>query len=628
VLFAAMLPVELTYVLYIALAFFLLQISLCTVFYVRMKRHARVLSRLNATLASGGDGRDVEPYVGRLPWLRWIDANFPRDTGTPANFTRDDVLKELDTHIASDGSYLLLQRAGVMAPLLGVVMTVLGFLVLKVPETESQTLADILYAVMPLVAGVGAGGALALINQGLLHIVGNKVESVRNSARAWFDAAIWSGVGLDTQAATVKAITAIERMAKSVTHAAEQQEATAGRLRESVGVIEQAAAAFQQAYGAFGADLQGLPATLQQLAGSLQASLDAIHTLIPVGQRAVAALDVSVATFRASVENEFVEAAKSHQAAIDTLSDAATRIGETTARLQVSSGDLQETVNAHSNSFKALNRSLQKQVLPAHEGFLAAMTQFNGRAEGLLERVEALHTELIGALEKITALAPEASSAIAVFTASGRDLAEAIQHRFTPATDQHRHQIETITESIRQLQASAAGLTDGGRSVEAAARAQLHTSQGLTTVQDQLRQVVEQLAEAAGALRQSVEGDVAPSHRSLHESVGAFHASSRHLAAFIDRGLEPVTQRLSQLDETLTRFAGTVDTIRDFTAVRADIEHLSRSLAQAATVANAIAALPDQVRTVLEEVAATHQAQLAANARRGWFPWGRSPKPA
>jgi ABC-type transporter Mla subunit MlaD len=623
VLIAAFLPVELSYVLYIALAFLLLQIYLCVVFYIRMQRHERVLARLNGVLASGGDGRDVDPYVARLPWLRWVDGNFPRDSATPANITRDDVLKELDAHIASDGHYLLLQRLGVMAPLLGVVITVAGFVVLKVPESETQSLADILYTVTPLVAGVGTGAILAFLNQWLLHFVGGRVEAVRNAARAWFDIAIWRGVGLDAQAATVQAITAIERMARSVTHAAEQQEATAARLHQSVGVIEQASAAFQQAYGAFGADLQGLPATLQQLTASFQSSLETLQTLIPVGQRAVGSLDVSVSTFKAAVENEFVEAAKTHRTSIDTLSESVTRIGESTARLQVSSGDLQETVNAHTNSFKALNRSLQKQVLPAHDAFLAAMTQFNGRAEGLLERLEMLHGELAGSLEKIAALAPDASSAIALFSASGRDLAEAIQHRFTPATDQHRHQVESITESVRQLQGAAAHLAEGGRAVEGAAKTQTQTSQQLALVQETLRHAVEQLADTAAALRQSFDGDLLPSHRTLHESTGSLRESSRHLASLIDRGIDPVTLRLTQLDETLARFAGTAAVIQDFTGVRSDIEHLSRSLAQAAAVADAIAALPQQIRAVLEEVAAAHQAQLATNSRRGWFGRGR-----
>ena len=106
-------------------------------------------------------------------------SNFPADTtNPPGNFTREDVLQELDTRIASNGDYLLLQRMGVMAPLLGVVLTVVGFYWLKVGD-EEQSLQSILLAVTPLVSGVGTGAVLALINQVLLHIAGRRAESLR-----------------------------------------------------------------------------------------------------------------------------------------------------------------------------------------------------------------------------------------------------------------------------------------------------------------------------------------------------------------------------------------------------------------------------------------------------------------
>jgi hypothetical protein len=106
----------------------------------------------------------------------------------------------MDTHIASDGSYLLLQRMGVMAPLLGVVLTVAGFYWLDVGGDEAS-LQTILSAVTPLVAGVGTGAVLAMINQILLHFAGQRVESLRTTARTWFDAVIWSRSGAETSAA-------------------------------------------------------------------------------------------------------------------------------------------------------------------------------------------------------------------------------------------------------------------------------------------------------------------------------------------------------------------------------------------------------------------------------------------
>ena len=68
-------------------------------------------------------------------------------------------------------------------PGLGVILTVMGFAWLDVPESEEQSLGQILFAVTPLVAGVGTGAVLAFINQGLLHLASTRVESLRTASR-------------------------------------------------------------------------------------------------------------------------------------------------------------------------------------------------------------------------------------------------------------------------------------------------------------------------------------------------------------------------------------------------------------------------------------------------------------
>jgi hypothetical protein len=200
----------------IGLAFFLLQVVLSISFGFRMRRQQRVVRRLCRNFESGGNGRGDRSLAWRFPWTHWVVCNFPADGARiSANFTRDDALQELDTRIASNGSYLLLQRMSVMAPLLGVVLTVAGFYWLNVSE-EDQSLQTILMAVTPLVSGVGTGAVLAIINQMLLHMAGRRVESLRTSARHWFDTVIWSRATFDAQGGgTAKAVQAMERLVRN-----------------------------------------------------------------------------------------------------------------------------------------------------------------------------------------------------------------------------------------------------------------------------------------------------------------------------------------------------------------------------------------------------------------------------
>lgn len=604
----------------IGLAFLLLQLCTCARFWLRMKRHKRNLSKLIRDMDGEGDGRDIEAFVGDIPWLKWVDENFPRDSAAPANYTRDDVLKELDTQIGADGNYLLLQRAGVMAPLLGVIITVVGFIFL-LPETEGMSeelaMSDILYMVTPLVAGVGIGAALAFINQWLLHLVGVRVEAVRDAARTWFDAAIWRDLGLDVQAATVKAITAMQRMARAVLKSSLQQEENAKALRKSIAKIYQSSDTFQQTYEAFGQELGELPGTLAELTDTAKAAVDTLGSLVPVGERAVLGLDVSVSAFSKAVEGQFVEAAKTHRGTIEGIAESVGRINESTMQLKVSSGDLQETVNAHTNAFKNLNRSLQKQVLPAHEGFLAAISKFSGQAEGLLERLDNLHSEVIASIEKMTSLAPEASEAVARFANSADSFSDVVQNSFKAAADEHRENTDKLAESVGGLQKSAEGLTQGSAAMEGVLK--LHTELGreLKATGGSLRQAIEQLTETGALLRQSLENEVTPSQRSMHLAADSFSGSAQQLAAFVEQGLDPVTERLTKMDTTLANLAGTVEAIQDFANVRKDIEHLSRALSQAATVAESIAALPEKIRTVLEDVAEAQRQQALADSKGG-----------
>src|SRR5262245_24788807 len=173
--------------------FFLIKILLCIAFNLGIRRQERAIKRLCRDFHKGGDGRSgIQSLSGAHAWLHWIADNFPtKSTESASEFSREDALQELDVRIASNGKYLLLQRMGVMAPLLGVVLTVAGFYWLQVND-EDQSLPTILKAVAPLISGVGTGALLALINQALLHSAGRRVESLRMTARNWFDTVIWS----------------------------------------------------------------------------------------------------------------------------------------------------------------------------------------------------------------------------------------------------------------------------------------------------------------------------------------------------------------------------------------------------------------------------------------------------
>lgn len=418
----------------VGLLFFTAQIVLCVRFFRWIRRYEHTLTLLNNDFDKGGDGRrDIENLSQRFPWLKWVHNNFPAGTTTPGNYAREDVLQELDTRVASSSDYLLLQRLGVTAPLLGVLLTVIGFMWVDPPEDQELTIGQMLQQVYPLVAGVGTGAALALINQFLLHLAGWKAESLRMTARTWFDAVIWSSVGLDTQAATVKAIAAIEKMATSVSASADQQAENAGRLVESTTAMRAAADEFREMVLAMGTDVKGLPETLAELRKATAASAAALEELIPVGQRAVAGLDVSVAAFRSTIDHEFIEAAKKHHSSIDGLTDSVSQISANSRKvLGESAEQLQESAMSLTEAAQLLTKLLSEQA-----GATGEVTSMQESVRNAVAQLADAGTKLQATVE--TDVGPsqrELHAAATSFTGSAKKLAKFIDKGLEPATKQ------------------------------------------------------------------------------------------------------------------------------------------------------------------------------------------------
>lgn len=500
-----------TVVIAIAALFLVIQIVLSLRLYWRARRHQRVLSDLCDDLEQGGDGRGGGRWLpGGFTWLRWVMAIFPPGhTSRRGAFTREDVLEELDTRLASNADYLLLQRMGVMAPLLGVVLTVVGFFFLNVNEAGSESLGSILMAVAPLVSGVGAGAVLALINQVLLHAVGVRFESLRTTARAWFDSAVWSRLADEQSPALAKAAGALERFAEAVGGSAERHIASSKRMDESTAAIGHAALQFRDVVKAFGSEIRGVPQTLVELRNATAAAANALAELAPVGARAVANLDVSVAAFRSTIDREFTEAARLHHRSGKDLAEALHQISDSTESLRATTSGLQPAIE---RQFTELSRRI------------------------------AASSEALNAM-----------------------LAE-------------------CTRSAEQATAAQAAIAQAGR----------------------------ELADSSGQLWQTMESEMGPAQRTMRESASSFAESAGELSAFIKRGLGPAARDLSSLHETLTGLRETVKSIQDFSQARADIDQLTDTLGRAADIADALSALPERVREIVEQNA-NHGLRLASS---------------
>jgi methyl-accepting chemotaxis protein len=579
-----------------------------------LRRQRRILAQLAEDFEEGGDGRgDVDDLRESYGWIHWVVDNFPaRSSNPPANYSREDVLQELDTRIASDSDYLLLQRMGIMAPLLGVVLTVVGFYFLEISDSQEQSLQSILLAVTPLVAGVGTGAVLALINQVLLHVAGRRVEALRLAAREWFDAVVWRHIGLDTQAATVKAVRAIERLATSVTESATRHDASSNHIAHTSASIKDAATQFGQVVKSFASEIHGIPESLSEVRRSTSAAAASLDELIQIGTRAVANLDVSVAAFRTSLDRDFATGAQLHYRSSKILSDSVRQIGEAAELLKSGADEMKQTTQAGAASFEKLDDSIRQQIVPANRRFHEAIQELSGQATAISKVARDLSSH-------VEATASELDKTAGRLVPSFSSLCDTVDQRLGPAVIQQGKQFESIGQSIERLREVAESMSEGMRGLRTMLE-DFSLAVGRTgPLQESLASTAKELTDAGKHLRRSIESDMAPSQRTMRDSASSVAAAASQLSDFTQQGLVPATRELVTLHDTLRGLEEVVASIRNFSHARADIDRLNATLARSAEISDALAALPEQLREILDQ-RTNHSAGLNLPGRvRTWL---------
>jgi hypothetical protein len=135
-------------------------------------------------------GKGPPNWVG-LP--NWLNA-FVSVVNNSFNLTqaRDAASSQLEESLATNSDYLKLQKLQTAAPLIGVLLTAIGFITVNADFSDAQSLA------VPLVGGVATGAGLALLSQLLLYFVELDIDKSRQDGQLLIDK-IWIKATADLQ---------------------------------------------------------------------------------------------------------------------------------------------------------------------------------------------------------------------------------------------------------------------------------------------------------------------------------------------------------------------------------------------------------------------------------------------
>jgi ABC-type transporter Mla subunit MlaD len=473
--------------------FLLLQLGLCAAFISRMRRFRTVVSYLGQ-LGQQQASRYTDQFfeiTERFPWIAWVDEHFPEDGVGGGRFTRDDALQELDTRIAGDSRYLLLQRAGVMAPLLGVLITVGGFLALRLPDSDELQLQNILLAVTPLVAGVGLGAALAFINQWLLHLSGGSVESLRTKARDWFDANVWNRIDNRPQEVQDKLVDAMASLAASVNESAAQHTENAGVLQSATAQIGQAADDLGQSIASLGSQLKDLPQTFSSLRSVLSRATSTIEEAGIKGQQIVCGLDVSVSAFRSAVDHCFLPATQDHKSLVESLARSVQYMEQSVKCLAAGSQTISDVLAAHDRFNGSLYGSLESNLLPAQQDLRKATSSLRTATRALAQEMKTLRAAVETSCGHVDSYAPTVQRATDELLPAAGTIRRIVDGELTPVISDHRVAVQSLAASAGQLEQAVRSLQNTAATIEVLTRHQIQAGQNLASVGQSWRQVLE-----------------------------------------------------------------------------------------------------------------------------------------
>ncbi|MEZ6070820.1 MAG: hypothetical protein R3C10_11250 [Pirellulales bacterium] len=598
-------------VVLIAVLFLALQLLLCLQFTARVGRHRRMLRSMLRDLDQGGDGRLPDPHIEfPFAWLEWIDRIFPDGRDPVGSYNRDDVLKELDTRVASNPSYLLLQRLGVAAPLLGVILTVVGFGWLKLPD-ESESLDGVLFAVTPLVAGVGAGAVLAFINQFLLHAAGTQVEGLRLDARNWFDAAIWRFQSADTAPAMAgKGAGAFDALVDSMASSADVHRQSTDQLAAAATAIEAAGMSLQESVASFGQRSSDLALSLSSLKSTVAATAVALEKLIPVGERAMAGLDVAVSAFRTSIEDDFSQAATLHRSIATGVNDSVVQLGETTQQLRAESAQFGEVVQRQHESLHAVNESIQQRLFPTQE----ALTTTVGR---LMEQLDGFRTSVDGLTHSVNTFSQDFGRMTGRLEPAVGAFSAAVNGPLTDASNQQETNAQRLAESVEQVRSGVGALGESAGLIRNLLEQQLAQQQQVVPVQESIANAHQNVAAFAQTLEE-VTHEIAAARHAMHEGTVEFAESVNQLAEFAGK-LTTAASQIEQLDDGARRPTPSNGGGQDSRRLNRQVEQLTGALSRAESAANSMADLPERIQDVLDGFDSNSDAAAGRGAFRSWF---------
>lgn len=456
-------------------------------FHRKFRRELKLMLD-EARQASGG----VLPnWVGLPHWLTpfvWVTRNSFLFTQA-----RDTASKQLEESLATSREYLKLQKIQTAAPLLGVLLTAVGFITIEGDLNDVQSLA------FPLVGGVATGAILALLSQLLIYFVELDIDKSRRDGQLLIDE-IW-----------MKATADLEDPQRSVLFA--------------VGRLESATNSLTSAIGSFPEDIPALTQKFREIHDVSKTTFAALAEVIP--QLRATSTDWRTASLilKETTEKELSPAHKHLLEGVKQLQSVSSVLSTIAEQLLNSSNRLDDACNKQQSLHAALISSTKEQVVLNTKNLSNQAMEFQESHNRLvgqsLERMDVLLNQLSqtvtthlsaiqtgtdeikGPLKEtaayLAAAAPglqSSSDILAVIGKSAKDFGETVSQTILPSYQN----LKLFASLAQEMQVSVGRLADSLNDVAIASKAGQELSD---VIKRRALPTVEVLQRATGSFEDS-----------------------------------------------------------------------------------------------------------------------------
>ena len=570
----------------------------------------------------GASRTDASKMAPSFEWLEWLERRLESAKRNREPVTREAALAELDRILDEDREHVMLQRIGIGAPLVGVLVTALAFFTFRVPEpppaaavapaaANAATIAAdatmalapgtlrsaspvpseaarralageaILTSIRPLASGVCVGAVLAILNQFLLFSLGNRFAGLRRQVRVWMEER-QEVRGEFVDAATAGALTANAFDAvRNLYFVADRQAKLTDTYQNSIRQLVDATKSCQGGADSLRRDVGDLQTFFQNCRATMQSLRDTVTVVGPKSISAAEGLDGVVKRLDDLVQGHLGPAIDRQSKLSDVFGNVADNVGQFSERIGAVAALSLE-------SFERFRATWDQHVVPAQKSFQEGATQLCRATDTIAERVNSFASTLDRTTERVGGVAETLDKPVAA-------LSEAVEIiRVSVASN-----INSVLESQR---ASAAQWQQAAGDVAASAQ----TWKGSV---EQSTSAIQQQRDAFNTLRRSLEEALLPTLARVEQAAAKFEQASNALSTNIQASqaaLEGSTLAIRGVPEA------TKSAILELQACASQFSNAIRG--DFATAAHEYAALTSSLRSAVDETNRNNSAIAASTA--------------